>query len=71
MLDRVQPSRGRDRPTRGRGITAAKPLYVFFDEAGDLTFAPSGTRHYLCGVTLTHDPWAFEHGFTALRAELF
>jgi len=52
-------------------VAGARPLYVFFDEAGDLTFSSHGTRHYLCGVSLTHDPWAFERSFAALREELF
>ncbi len=47
------------------------PLYLFFDEAGDLNFGSAGTKHYLCGVLVTHDPWPLMRELHNLRQELF
>jgi hypothetical protein len=46
-------------------------LYLFFDEAGDLNFKESGTRHYLCGVLAIRNPWPLMDRLNTLRQELF
>jgi len=48
-----------------------QPLYAFFDEAGDLGFGKDGSRHFLCGMLVTHDPWPIMHALNALREKVF
>ena len=48
-----------------------QPLYVFFDEAGNLDFGPSGTKYFLCGVMVTYDPWPLMKALTNLREAFF
>jgi hypothetical protein len=48
-----------------------QPLYAFFDEAGDLGFGKDGSRHFLCGMLVTHDPWPIMHALNGLRERVF
>jgi uncharacterized protein DUF3800 len=48
-----------------------RPLYLFFDEAGDLDFGAYGSRYFLCGVLVTYDPWPLMQVLTDLREEVF
>jgi len=48
-----------------------RPLYLFFDEAGNLDFGRNGTRFFLCGILVTYDPWPFMQVLTDLREEVF
>lgn len=46
-------------------------LYIFFDEAGNLDFSPSGTRYLIFGCVSTEDPADLTGRLTALRYGLF
>jgi len=48
-----------------------QPLYTFFDEAGDLNFGKNGSRYFLCGMLVTHNPWPIMQVLTDLREEIF
>jgi hypothetical protein len=48
-----------------------RPLYVFFDEAGDLDFGRFGTSYFLCGILVTYDPWPLMQALGDLREEVF
>ncbi len=50
---------------------SSQPLYAFFDEAGNLDFGKDGSRHFLCGVLVTHDPWPIMRALSALREKVF
>lgn len=56
---------------RSRLLIGPQPLYVYLDEAGDLDFARSGSRFFLCGVLVTYDPWPLMDAIGRLREELF
>lgn len=45
-------------------------VYLFFDESGDLHFAPGGSKYYFFGVLTTRDPGSLTAPLTALRYEL-
>ncbi|MDK1046411.1 MAG: hypothetical protein QGM45_12110, partial [Anaerolineales bacterium] len=45
-------------------------IYLFFDEAGNLDFNPSGSKWYVFGVLSTPDPGPLSHALTTLRYEL-
>jgi hypothetical protein len=49
----------------------ALPLYLYFDEAGDLDFGRSGTSFFLCGILATYDPWPLMRELPQLRERLF
>lgn len=48
-----------------------KPLYLYFDESGDLNFRESGTSYYLFGVLVTRDPWPLVEALGHLRKTLY
>ena len=45
--------------------------YIFFDEARNLDFSPSGTHYFILGSVTTRDPGPLTARLTALRYELF
>lgn len=47
------------------------PVYLFFDEAGNFDFSPSGTRYFVLGVLSTRDPRPLTAKLTSLRYEIF
>ena len=44
---------------------------MYFDEAGNLDFGSSGTRHFLAGILVINDPWPLHHALERLREDLF
>ena len=50
---------------------APRHLYLFFDEARDLNFRPSGTKYYLFGTLAVRDPWPLTDALGRLRQDLF
>lgn len=46
------------------------PLYLFFDESGNLDFSPNGTRYYSFGVLSTRNPAPLNQALTTLRYAL-
>jgi hypothetical protein len=46
------------------------PIYLFFDESGNLDFGPSGSRYYIFGALTTRDPVAFTAQLSQLRYDL-
>lgn len=49
---------------------ASDPIYLFFDESGDLNFALNGSPYYYFGALTTTDPLPLTQALTALRYEL-
>lgn len=47
------------------------PIYLYFDEAGDLNFKGFGTRHFLCGVLATRDPWSIDEAIYSARKRVY
>lgn len=60
------PVRIANHPAAARG-----PLYIYFDESGDLNFKGFGTGHFLCGVLITADPWALDRRLNATREKVY
>lgn len=57
--------------TRAESVVGPRPIYLYFDEAGDLNFKGGGTQYYMFGVLVTRNPWPVSDALTGLRRELY
>lgn len=52
-------------------MVGPRPIYLYFDEAGDLNFKSSGTDYFMFGVLVTRNPWPLSDALNGLRRELY
>jgi hypothetical protein len=53
-----------------RALEQRLAVFLFFDESGNLHFAPGGSKYYFFGALTTRTPVALSHSLSELRYEL-